>query len=229
MDQVHYANDGSENLQDSIVFEVEFNASAKDQKAPPPAFLRARQRLLLQVKVRPVNDIPRIDVPDGVLRVALGTRKQLSADMFTVHDPDNAPSELIITLAAASQRSAHFENLRFPNKRKTSFSLADLNAGNVFFVYDSNNPSSSSGGTLSPSMASSWAPASGMAVDDIGLTVSDGRDIGNSVVIRLETFVLHIYVVNNTGLTVASGSSSLLTSYNLTFTTNAPEQNLNLR
>ena len=36
-------------------------------------------------------------------------------------------------------------------------------------------------------------------------------------------------LVNNTGLVVAAGSSALLTSYNLTFTTNAPDQSLNLR
>ena len=69
----------------------------------------------------------------------------------------------------------------------------------------------------------------GSAVYDLGLTVSDGRDVGNSVVIQVETFVLQIFAVNNTGLTVAAGSSALLTSYNLTFTTNAPQQSLNLR
>ncbi len=36
--------------------------------------------------------------------------------------------------------------------------------------------------------------------------------------------------VNNTGLVVPSGSATLITSYNLTFTTNAPEQQgINIR
>ena len=72
-------------------------------------------------------------------------------------------------------------------------------------------------------------PASGATEFDLGLTVSDGRDIGNSVSVRIETFVLRIFAVNNTGLVVPAGASGLLTSYNLTFTTNAPEQSLNLR
>ncbi len=35
--------------------------------------------------------------------------------------------------------------------------------------------------------------------------------------------------VNNTGLVVTAGAATLITSYNLTFTTNAPEQGLNIR
>ena len=121
--------------------------------------------------------------------------------LFQVTDPDSGPAEVTVSLAAASQKAAHFET---PEK-KSSFTLEELKKREVFLVVDKEGES------------------------DLGLTVSDGRDVGNSVVLRVETFVLQIFAVNNTGLVVAAGSSALLTSYNLTFTTNAPDQSLNLR
>ena len=119
-------------------------------------------------------------------------------------DPDSSPAEVTVSLAAASQKSAHFET---QTEKKSSFTLEELKKRDVYLVVDDVSPGET----------------------DLGLTVSDGRDIGNSVVLRVETFVLQIYAVNNTGLVVAAGSSALLTSYNLTFTTNAPDQSLNLR
>ena len=52
---------------------------------------------------------------------------------------------------------------------------------------------------------------------------------GGVITLRVQTFQLDVMVVNNTGLTLASGTSALITPYNLTFTTNAPEQGLNIR
>ena len=124
---------------------------------------------------------------------------------MTLSDPDSDLSDVIVGLNAESQDKGHFEIDRYPNQRKTSFSANNLNAGHVYYVHDIDGDA------------------------DIGMTVSDGQHIGNTLVLHVEPFQLQIYVVNNTGLTVAAGSSAFLTSYNLTFTTNAPEQGLNLR
>ena len=82
--QVYYVNEGMEYLQDSIVMEIEFVPSKSKGKSELPQFLRVRQRFLLQISIRPINDKPRIDVHDRLVRVASGTRKHLSPDMFQV-------------------------------------------------------------------------------------------------------------------------------------------------
>ena len=66
-------------------------------------------------------------------------------------------------------------------------------------------------------------------VQAVGLRVSDGRQKGNTVFVDLETFKLQIFVVNNTGLVLPMGTSSIISSVNLTYTTNAPDQSINLR
>ena len=186
------------------MLDVEFR-SASGLTLPPS--LRSRQRIILEIKIKQVNDIPRISMADGgnTLKIAHGTKKRLNSDILTLSDPDSDLSDVIVGLNSESQDKGHFEIDRYPNQRKTSFSASNFNAGHVYYVHDIDGDA------------------------DIGLTVSDGRDIGNTLVLHVEPFQLQIYVVNNTGLTVAAGSSAFLTSYNLTFTTNAPEQGLNLR
>ena len=66
-------------------------------------------------------------------------------------------------------------------------------------------------------------------VQAVGLRVSDGRQNGNTVFLDLETFKLQIFVVNNTGLVLPMGTWTVISSVNLTYTTNAPDQSINLR
>ncbi len=54
--------------------------------------------------------------------------------------------------------------------------------------------------------------------------------MGNVVTLRVRSLSLEVLEVNNTGLVVAAGTATHITSYNLTFTTNAPsEQGINIR
>ena len=129
------------------------------------------------------------------LKIAMGTKKRLHRDILTLTDSDSDTSDVIVGLTLESQKLGHFEIDRYLNQRKTSFSARNFNAGHVYYVHDVDEDAS------------------------IGLTISDGQDIGNTLVLHVQPFKLQIYVVNNTGMTVAAGSSSLLTSYNLTFTT----------
>lgn len=63
----------------------------------------------------------------------------------------------------------------------------------------------------------------------LGLRVSDSRETGNTVFLDLEAFKLQIFVVNNTGLVLPMGTEAIISSVNLTYTTNAPDQSINLR
>ena len=80
---MYYVNEGMEFLQDSVVMEIEF-VSSQGSRQQLPDFLRVRQRFLLQISVRPINDKPRLDVHNRLVRVAAGTKKLLPPDMFQV-------------------------------------------------------------------------------------------------------------------------------------------------
>lgn len=70
-----------------------------------------------------------------------------------------------------------------------------------------------------------------VAESQIGLRMSNkrSRTNGGVVTLRIQSFRLEVLAVNNTGLTLASGGSALITPRNLTFTTNAPGQSINIR
>ena len=117
MFQVQYINDGSEYLQDSMVFELEFSTSFS-----VPQHLKMRHRFTLDISVRPKNDVPLIELRRGaMLRLAKGTKKLLPSNLFDVKDPDDEPSEIAITLVSPvtgeeTLSYGHIENERFPGK-----------------------------------------------------------------------------------------------------------------
>ena len=152
-----YVNDGSEYLQDSVVFEIELTSTG----GTLPPELRYRQRFRLQISIRPANDIPRIEVNKGrPLRIgkrvaelanlfcekvstsnfilAEGTTKLLDEHLVNVIDPDSTKADLVVTLVPAGGGSAlpgHIVNERFPGQARNSFTLEDLAQDRVSFVH----------------------------------------------------------------------------------------------
>lgn len=59
--------------------------------------------------------------------------------------------------------------------------------------------------------------------------MSDGKDIGDPKILKISAVPLTISLVSNTGLVVPRGSSRPLTRQNLTYTTNAPDQDIEVR
>jgi hypothetical protein len=96
--QVQYVNDGSDHLEDLIVFELEFSTAFA-----LPQHLKMRHRFTLHIGVRPKNDLPVIELRRGaLLRLAKGTKKLLPSNLFDVKDPDDEPGEIAITLVSMS-------------------------------------------------------------------------------------------------------------------------------
>lgn len=132
-----------------------------------------RHRFSLQISIRPKNDIPIIELRRGaLLRLAKGTKKLLPSNIFDVKDPDDDAADIAITLVSPvtgeeTLSYGHIENERFPGQRQTRFSLEDLKKDNVYYVMDE------AGG-----------------VTQLGLRVSDRREVGNTVVLPVETFQL---------------------------------------
>ena len=134
--QVQYINDGSEYLQDSMVFELEFSTSFS-----VPQHLKMRHRFTLEISVRPKNDVPVIELRRGaMLRLAKGTKKLLPSNLFDVKDPDDEPSEIAVTLVSPvtgeeTLSYGHIENERFPGNRFCSIQAEISKMGNLsFFV-----------------------------------------------------------------------------------------------
>lgn len=134
---MHYVHDGSEFSQDAIILEVELKAT----NLPPE--MRLRQRFRLQISIRGVNDVPKIELGPSLragkpLRIAEGTTKLLSQDLIQVFDPDSTKDEIVITLVPQSGDQGlpgHIENDRFPGQARNSFTLQDLVQGKVSFVH----------------------------------------------------------------------------------------------
>ena len=131
--QVYYVHDGSESSPDAIIFEIELKSGSSDL----PREMRIRQRFRLQISIRPVNDPPQIGLTVKSLKIAEGTAKVLTDDLIKVVDPDNSPSEIVVSLVPARDEAVpgHIQNERFPGQARDSFSLEDLFQGRVSFVH----------------------------------------------------------------------------------------------
>jgi hypothetical protein len=139
---VHYVHGGSEFVQDAISFEIELSSSSGGSNSVLPKEMHVRQRFRLQISIRPLNDVPRIELGPELkggrpLRIAEGTTKLLSQDLINVIDPDNTKAEIVVTLVPAGGNAlpGHIENERFPGQARNSFTLEDLAQGRVSFVH----------------------------------------------------------------------------------------------
>ena len=74
-----------------------------------------------------------------------------------------------------------------------------------------------------------WYVHRGSPNGRLALRVSDGAESGPTAVLRIAAFDLQLFLANNTGLVVPVNGSAALTGANLTFSTNAPDQELDIR
>lgn len=74
-----------------------------------------------------------------------------------------------------------------------------------------------------------WYVHRGSPNGRLALRVSDGQESGPTAVLRIAAFDLQLFLANNTGLLVPVNGSALISSANLTFSTNAPDQELEIR
>ncbi|XP_077556598.1 chondroitin sulfate proteoglycan 4-like isoform X1 [Haemaphysalis longicornis] len=207
--KVRYTHDGSENHRDSAVFELEF----KSRTFSLPAALQERRRFLLHVLISPVNDAPRVKVPPGKqLRLAKGTRKLLSSDLLHADDEDTEASQLVYTVLSLGEgdKDGFMEHADRPGEPLRTFTQEDIDRRLVSFVHRGRE-----------------------AESHVALGVSDGAssqgDSTQTVVLRVVAFELSLSLANNTGLMVARGGWAAISAANLSATTNAPDQALEIR
>ncbi|CAH1153718.1 unnamed protein product [Phaedon cochleariae] len=193
-DKVYYVHEGSEDNHDTIVLEVEFSAA---DTFTLPAYLQGKFRFGLSINVVPTNDPPMLDISDAtVFRTVQGTKKFISSDIFNAVDADNPPRDLIYTILKSD--SGFFENANKPGVKIISFTQEEIDEGNILFFDRSSNINSSS----------------------VSMQVSDGMVTSSVYNLRISIAPQYWRLERNTGLVVLHQTSSIITHYNLSFTSN---------
>lgn len=203
-------HDGSRSSQDKIIFEIEFIPPSR-QQLPPHLQLRQRFPFRINVQPRAWSGPPPVSLRSHptLLRMARGSEKQLEADLFVLADQAKGfgAEDISFHIMTAKKGGGFVKNEHFPSLKLDQFSLPELLNGSIFYV-DSGQ----------------------VAEAELRLQIRSRTTAFTSlVVIQVETFQLRVMMVNNTGLRMPLESSELITSFNLTFTTNAPEQPINIR
>ncbi|KAJ8949136.1 hypothetical protein NQ318_012884 [Aromia moschata] len=160
-------------------------------------------RFSLSANVVPTNDPPVLEISDGTvlrtvqkLSVLQGTKKFITPDVFKAVDPDNSPSELVYTILKSE--CGFFENIKKPGTKIVTFTQEDVDNGKILF-FDRSSSSNTS---------------------YISLQVSDGIETSPMYKLRVSVSPQYWRLERNTGLIVLHQTSSVITPYNLSFTSN---------
>ncbi|XP_053624900.1 chondroitin sulfate proteoglycan 4 [Plodia interpunctella] len=208
-DKVRYVHDGSENHQDAIVLDMEL---IPETKFTLPSYLQGRNTFVLHVNITPVNDPPVLNLlPGKVLRLTQGTRKVITSDILKAEDPDTPPEDLLYTVLHGKNEvgSGHIEMSGQP---VDSFTQQDVNAGVISYVHGTNTDKQLNKTSLR-----------------LTLQVSDGIETSGPGILRVSIVPLQVRLVNNTGLQLVHNSYAIVSADNLTFTTNADENNVQVK
>ncbi|XP_076221129.1 chondroitin sulfate proteoglycan 4-like protein [Nomia melanderi] len=204
-DKIQYMHDGSETTEDSMVLEVTLVAGAGYTL---PGYLQGRLRFPLHVNVTPVNDPPLLEIPTAkVLRLAQGTRKILTKELFWAVDADTPSDMLVYTVLRTDADAGYVERVTYPSRQIDSFTQAELMQGLIAYVHR---------GNAKPNAK-------------LDLQVSDGIESSKPASLRVAAHPLEIKLMHNTGLVVVHRSFSYLTPANLSFTTNSDDNTIDIR
>ncbi|XP_055064955.2 chondroitin sulfate proteoglycan 4 [Misgurnus anguillicaudatus] len=193
---VIYVHDDSETTHDNFMFDVWLNPSGKPARRPQNADHVVSE--LFNITVTPVNDEPpvfRTGIPK--LTVVKGETVTLDPKYLNVEDKDSPPEEIRYTVISKPKNGflAFVDQL---NKSAATFTQADINHKKVHFV-QKGEPSSSV----------------------IYFSITDGFHRPLYKLFNVEVENITIRVVNNTGLTLLQGQTTVtLTLEHLAAVTN---------
>lgn len=203
-DKVKYMHDGSEHFADHMGLEMQFGM--KDNLG----IVLEKRKFILHVNVTPVNDPPILELPPNkILRLIQGIPKILGPDLLTAYDPDSLNSSLIFTILMKPDSEGANGILEVNGKQTESFSQEDVNNKLVTYLVNSQHTADT--------------------FFDISLQVSDGIETSGSETLQVSVQPLQLRMMNNTGLVMIHKSPSFITPWNLSFTTNSDDDNLDVR
>ena len=203
--KVSYIHDGSEGAMDSIGMELEFLNVQEDM----PAKLKQKYGFTLIIKVAPWNDKPDIVLPEGETLVLVeNTQVKISPKILHVSDKDDAPQDLEFSVRYPQAFDVGYFEISDSlgvRARITAFTQEDINEGRIRYIHRGNLET------------------------HVRLQVSDGKDTSDPKNLKIQAVPLKLSLVANTGLLLAPGATMLIMRNNLTFTTNAPNQDIDIR
>ncbi|XP_063312466.1 chondroitin sulfate proteoglycan 4-like [Pelobates fuscus] len=200
--RITYIHDSSEGTGDHFSFSI--STTSKNEM---PSYLQGSELYISNITVTPVNDAPELILPEGNLFVLLEySKKPLTANLLKIIDVDTEPQNLTLVVLGNLNLDAGFlENVKNPGNAVTTFSYFDLLEGNVFYVHR------------------------GVKNSRLVLRVVDGDKVSNTIVLRILAVPLEFNVVNNTGIEVMQGESSLIQTSKLAVEINAVNQEIEIR
>lgn len=193
---ITYQHDNSETTRDRFVFHAFLNLKSKPAQRPEDD--REALEETFNITVTPVNDQPPVlKTKAPSLKVVQGDTVALGPSNLNVEDLDNSPDD--IQYAVISRPSNGFLSLAGGlNVSVDTFSQAQINNGEVFFVQDG-------------------SPASGVFY----FSVTDGHHRPVYKLFNLEVLKITISIVNQTDLILEQGQTSVvLTQSHLAAVTN---------
>ncbi|GAB1600398.1 chondroitin sulfate proteoglycan 4-like [Argonauta hians] len=198
---VAYRHDGSDTVSDDVTIQVKIIGSS--QRLVPE--LNRVYRFVLPIEIIPRNDPPILRLrPNGEIQVAQNSKVQIQKSILMAEDPDTPADQLVYHLEYPIESQCFFENSSRPGIPIKTFSQADINAGKI------------------------WLVQRDSTVAFIRIYVTDGFSNSRPTDMLIRAMKLKLTIKANTGLYLPLGSHSLITSNNLSFSTNVPNRNLEI-
>lgn len=207
-DKVRYVHGGDEHFADHMAIDMQLMSSSG--AAELPDHVDRKHRFVLHVNVTPVNDAPVLSItPNRMLRLTQGIPKILSTDLLLVNDPDSSADRLMYSVLAPVDSPAQHGRIEVGGKAVAQFSQADVEAGSVTYVIE--------------------AQSYEAAAFELAVQVSDGIETSPVVYLPVSVMPLQLRMINNTGLVLVHKSSALITPWNLSFSSNSEEDNVDVK
>ncbi|XP_059159974.1 chondroitin sulfate proteoglycan 4-like [Physella acuta] len=141
----------------------------------------------------------------GYLVISLGAKVRITPAVLNVKSPEQDPSNLIFSVIFLRESGSFFHHSNDPRKAIKTFTLKDVQDGFIWFQHSRDN------------------------IVYTRFNVTDGAAVSSGVDLRFKVEEMRLSTRNNTGATLYYGSSSLITSQNLSSTANTYLEDLDLR
>lgn len=206
-DKVRYVHGGDEHFADHMAIDMQLMTAGAVEL---PDHVDRKHRFVLHVNVTPVNDPPVLSIPPNrILRLTQGIPKVLGGDLLQVNDPDSGADRLMYSVLAPVDSPAQHGSIEVGGKAVAQFSQADVEAGSVTYVIE--------------------AQSYEAAAFELALQVSDGIETSPVVYLAVSVMPLQLRMINNTGLVLVHKSSAIITPWNLSFSSNSEEDNVDVK
>ena len=202
--KVTYINQGSEEYIDEISMELDIAISSRNHPDVPEQ-IQQKYAFILPVNIRPTNDPPKIVVGnEGMIQVIENTKIRITSDILNAEDTDTAP-ELLTFIVTKPPNQGYFTRSGQSGLPVTEFTQAEIDARTIWYLH------------------------LGTGNVTVEVKVTDGQSSSDPVTLFIRPVPLQLSLLKNTGIMLPVGSFAKIRGDNLTFMSNVPAQDLEIR